>query len=319
MADVLFVCPSCETRIDLGIQVEPGEGVADLVATFDGKVGLARLVVCPRCETILHLDLPDIAPVDRSRLLRLHLAKEMDRSMGGIRFGVGEPNGVQSAVWRLWLNNQRTDVYLAARSIARDLKVSLHPDYWYFGFTKHHVERGSPVLPADADRKVKYWERPPEFAPGWTRAFSIIVPESELVPQSPYEGVDVVWFSAPPPAHLTEFTLLLAAADAPRPGARGFPVPAPHVGEVELVTRLALGTGETLWVIAHTQPTPPDIAQHIAQLRAWLLADWRDDLDAFGANRPNFSPRALAFFTNETGARGFLDLTLKDRPRCRSL
>jgi hypothetical protein len=64
----------------------------------------------------------------------------------------------------------------SARGLARDLKVSLHAEFWYFGFTDYYVERGGKLVPPGEDRKRHVFPRPPEFAPGWTHAFVILRP-----------------------------------------------------------------------------------------------------------------------------------------------
>src|SRR6266508_4520912 len=62
-----------------------------------------------------------------------------------VRFAVGSPSGPRASVWRLW--TQRSDVYMAVRSIGGIQKVSLHEDgNCFLAFTREHVAQGSPFL-----------------------------------------------------------------------------------------------------------------------------------------------------------------------------
>jgi hypothetical protein len=55
------------------------------------------------------------------------------------RFGVGSADGPRSAVWRLWTGKGTSDVYVAARTLGGNLKVSLHESgVWRYAFTKEY-------------------------------------------------------------------------------------------------------------------------------------------------------------------------------------
>jgi hypothetical protein len=231
-----------------------------------------------------------------------------------VRFAVGSPNGARAGVWRVWLNERRDDVYISARTLVSALKVSLHPDYWYIGFTKQYAERDASLLPPGADRKTATWERPEEFAPGWTRAFEIIVPASEVVqPPTPYDDPDaVVWLAPPNEGESTRINILLSKPDAAR-GRRGYPSHENHADTTTLITKLDLSTDETLWVIAHVEPTTPDEAREIEKARK-LAEAFREDFGRRRADDPGFEPRAFLFGDDSSGARTFLDVSLVPRP-----
>src|SRR3954454_17247529 len=94
-----------------------------------------------------------------------------------IRFGVRAPDGRQSSVRRLWTHNG--DVYIAARSIAGELKASLHKSgVWRWALTEAHQRSVGSLIAPEADRAVRSWRRPPEVGPGLTRALEIVVPSS---------------------------------------------------------------------------------------------------------------------------------------------
>jgi hypothetical protein len=44
----------------------------------------------------------------------------------GFRFGVHDTDGRQSSVFRVWRGKKTSDIYVAGRSVAGDLKASLH-------------------------------------------------------------------------------------------------------------------------------------------------------------------------------------------------
>jgi hypothetical protein len=125
---------------------------------------------CPRCHSTL-VGQSGTLGVDSTRVDRAVAAEAINRQMrGGTRFAVGTPDGAHSSVWRVWA--YRSDVYVAARSIVSEMRVSLHASgKWRAAFTEKHLKRPQPFIDPSRDRAVDKWERPPEFAPGWTRGF----------------------------------------------------------------------------------------------------------------------------------------------------
>lgn len=98
-----------------------------------------------------------------------------------IRFAVGTLNDIRSSVWRIWSN--KNDLYLAARSHAQISKFSFHESGSYRFAVNAKVERENDA----GDRALYKWRRPDEFAPGWTRCFSILVPPR--VTQIPFGNI----------------------------------------------------------------------------------------------------------------------------------
>ena len=132
-----------------------------------------------------------------------------------VRFTVGEPKGSQSSVWRLWTHGN--DVYISLRDLTKVKKVSLHPSgRWRNAWAEEHVAKGSPFVAPGQDRATDKWERPPELAPGVTRAFDIVVPASEVTqPQhldpNSLNGKKIMW--VPP---LLRVTLRTSRLYSPR-------------------------------------------------------------------------------------------------------
>lgn len=152
--------------------------------------------------------------------------------MHGLRVIVGDKGGgPRSQLWRIWTGHRTSDVYVGSRQIAGDIRVSLHESgKWRFAFTERHLRRPEALIAPDQDRAAYKWDRPPEFAPGLTRAFAIEIPSTELRPP---KGPDplrkpAVWLPVPPPGTLIEIDLFLAreASTNTWPGKRAFEDPA---------------------------------------------------------------------------------------------
>jgi hypothetical protein len=175
-----------------------------------------------------------------------------------VRFGVGDPDGAQSSIWRMWTGRKRSDVYLAARMVAQDIKISLHESgNWRHAFTSEHMSGPSPLISHDQDRAVSKWQRSPEMSPGITMAFQILVSASEIMvpkqltdvtPPGPQKAT--VWVPRAPVGSITHFTVLFTsplatAATSSWPGRRSM--------GTKLVSRIGLPNGETVWIVTHEQ------------------------------------------------------------------
>lgn len=312
MINYVFHCGECGAEMATALDVEPeAVSVAELVRLLHEKFGDDASTVCPRCQTVLFLEMAGISLTPSERLLRARIAQQLAKQ-GAVRFGVGSASGPRSGVWRVWTNNRRDDVYIAARTLGSELKVSLHPGFWYFGFTERHAGRESNLIPPGRDRRLHRWERPAEFTPGWTRAFEIVVPESELVDHGKaYEGAQAIWLPAPASGQSVHFNLLLSKPGAPR-GRRGFPTAEGYESVSEIVTRLGLSTGEDVWVIAHVQPTDPTDSEKIQDVRTRMGAAAGDELRRRADGNPAFAPRAVVFGDRTPDVPAFLDVSLHD-------
>jgi hypothetical protein len=222
-----------------------------------------------------------------------------------IRFGVGEPDGPRSATWRLWVPARSSDVYAARRSLAGQVKASLHASgRWRVAFTTELVERADQELVAPGqDRVIIAWDRPPEVMPGLTAAFDIIVPWFEVVPQAlpVSDSEHVVFYPAPGEGGQVNVYVFLSS---PSLVAEGWP------GQRSMGTTLmgtaGLGSGEKVWLVARTVMMP---------------AEHRRQLEAFRRNAPATERRSemvedvSVLFTgiDENGAGWLLDMGLMEQ------
>lgn len=69
-----------------------------------------------------------------------------------LRFAVGEPDGLRSRTWRLWVPPNKSDVYIASRRTGYAVKVSLHePGPARFALTKEYAAQPSALRPPGDD------------------------------------------------------------------------------------------------------------------------------------------------------------------------
>lgn len=168
--------------------------------------------------------------------------------MNGLRVIVGqEDNGPRSQLWRIWHGDNNSDVYVGARSVAGEVRVSLHESGKYrLAFTNKHQMRPDALIPLGADRAKHKWGRPAEFVPGLTRAFAIEIPAAELrTPKSPDPlKKPAMWLAPPPEGHQVEIDLFLALQMKPGswPGQRAL--------KTQLLYQAQLTNGEELVITA---------------------------------------------------------------------
>ena len=114
-----------------------------------------------------------------------------------LRFCVGEPAGLRSTVWKIWTN--RNDVYLSSRTIASQMKISLHKSgACQFSKTSESFARTGK---RNRGRHMERWQRRAEYPEsGAVHLFRVILPQTELrlasVEAKPAK--DVVWYPSPP-------------------------------------------------------------------------------------------------------------------------
>jgi len=206
------------------------------------------------------------------------------------------------------------DVYVAARVAASEMKVSLHASgKWRSAFTERHVQREDALISADRDRAVDKWERPGEFAPGWTRAFVIVVPASEVVPSEAVipDPQEIIWIDPLPEGWATIFTVLLSAPGATGSEGRGFATAAGREHFTEVVTAIDLENGERAWVVAHAEELSDQWKQNLEALRMKMLSE---GAQAIAEARQDPQPHDLRAFASgyyEDGTRFYTDIALR--------
>jgi hypothetical protein len=197
------------------------------------------------------------------------------RSAG--RFAVGVPEGSRSSVWRIWTHDN--EVYLSARALTSILKISLHSSGdWRHAFTAEQVVAGLPFITPGQTRAIDRWERPPEFWPGVTKAFEIVVPSSEVTTPSHPKANElfrrnlgakkVVWVPAAPEGYATHFTVLFTKPEVTAATLPGWP--GRDAMGTRLIWKTELPNAETVWIVSHE---PPDTFQQwVAEGKRYLIS-----------------------------------------------
>jgi hypothetical protein len=220
-----------------------------------------------------------------------------------VRFAVGVPAGPHSTVFRAWVPNGKSDLYLAARPIAHTLKVSLHESgRWRMAYTSEFASGDSPLLREPGDRQATVWDRPEEFEPGWTNAFAIIVPSSQLGPapdSKPMAGA-IQWHPDPGPDMETRFYVLFAAPGVTPPSEW----PGKESMKTVLVARFDLANGETVWIIAQDLPSEPGNERYLEAMRPEIVRQAGDR----AVQPPEGVIRGYLFGNDARGLRFYVDL-----------
>jgi hypothetical protein len=228
-----------------------------------------------------------------------------------VRFTVGEPKGSQSSVWRLWTHGN--DVYISLRDLTKVKKVSLHPSgRWRNAWAEEHVAKGSPFVAPGQDRATDKWERPPELAPGVTRAFDIVVPASEVTqPQhldpNSLNGKKIMWVPPAPEGYATYFTVVFTTAAVTATTLPGWPG---RNDGTELVWRVNLPNEETVWLITYERPVDPWMQQHLAEFKRSAVPAARRRIEEAGYSSDIEDARAAIYYRNEDlGMRFYIDVS----------
>lgn len=234
-----------------------------------------------------------------------------------VRFAVGKPEGPRAHVWLLWTSKNRSDVYITGYGFRRTLKVSLHESgKWRQAFTQEHVSGPSPFVPPDEDRTMDKWERPPEFAPGVTKAFEVLVPASEVtMPRQSgvkpdWEGKDVLWVTSPPEDFAVYFTVVYTA---------------PHIIQKNLeitwktadglhsytsrsIWRSELPNGQSVWVVVHNRPIFEEEKEQLKRFKQQWIAAIKQAMgdDKFSSM---VEPRSYFAGYDADGTRFFIDIS----------
>ena len=138
-----------------------------------------------------------------------------------LRFCIGTPDGPHSSVWKIW--TRRSDVYLSARALAADLKVSLHESgQCQLSRTTEWIARSGL---RNCDRHLQQWRRRRAYpASATVHLFRVVIPGTELRCASPERtpACKVVWYPPPPTGHAACIELWLTPRVADRPSAANF-------------------------------------------------------------------------------------------------
>lgn len=162
---------------------------------------------------------------------------------GTLRWAVWDtPTARRSRTWAAKADtNQRNQdsVYIGTRDSMKDIKLSIHGDYWRLALTKSAADRLGGV-----ERGTSLYEPTCEIAPGWRRALAILTPSTVFRPDfeepKTSDGGPVLRLESPRrPLHM-RFDVLVAD-----PSAQSDP---PETGENQsVVGGVTFASGRRLW------------------------------------------------------------------------
>jgi len=218
-----------------------------------------------------------------------------------LRVVVGTNGGPRSFVWRIWSTG--SDVYVAVRNGAQDIKSSLHESGRYrHAFTS---ESNSPFVPV-GDRAFFKWDRPPEFTSGVTMPFRIVVPVSELTtpPREPSdrEKAKTTLLEPGPEDSASYITLIVTASGREVEG-----YPRPEGAASALLGSWALENRDHLWIVGHHQPLSIAQASQLEECRTLIRAGLAQ-VDPAAVEAAE-QPRAVFYaFKEDDGVASLIDV-----------
>jgi hypothetical protein len=174
-----------------------------------------------------------------------------------LRFAVRNSAGDRAATWKMWNRKGRgkNDVYLACRSLGGSMKASLHDSgSWHVGFLRDFVESEIPDDdPKHEDPYIDRWPRPKDIAPGVTLAYRIVVPTVAVnIPITEQLPASIEWIPAAPEGRAVEIDIVFTAA-----GTKVTSWPGRNAMKSQLVGKLELDNGDTVWVVHRITEVPP--------------------------------------------------------------
>jgi hypothetical protein len=309
LPNLLVHCGLCGQPVSLVADVE--EPLDDEMLRALVKENLGESVQCERCHSILLTETGTRGEGQTSVEFAVAAEEMRKRMRGGVRWAVGLSSGARGSIWRVWA--QRNEVYIAARSTAADMRISLHSSgRWRSAFTETHLQRPKPLISPERDRAFEKWTRPPKFAPGWTRGFSIIVPTSEVVPsevvvESPD---DVLWIAPPPEGSAVHFDILLSAPGATGSEGRGFATPEGYQHATHVLTAFDLENSERVWVVSHAEPMTPEQVAMVEELRTKIIEASGEGLSEALSDDGPHDLRAIGIGNLRDETRFYLDLAI---------
>lgn len=180
---------------------------------------------------------------------------------GTLRWAVlDHRNATRSRTWaaKCDTNTRNQDsVYVGTRDSMKDIKLSIHGDFWRLALTEQAAERLGGV-----ERETALYPPTPEIARGWRRALAILTPSTafraDFEESKTSDGRPIVRLESPRlPWHL-RFDLLVAD-----PGAQS---DAPMTGTNQsAIGGVTFASGRRLWINAVPMQLDRD---HLAQVAA---------------------------------------------------
>ena len=191
----------------------------------------------------------------------------------GVRFGLGQWDGLRSSTWKVWAGRD-SSVYVACRDVGASVKVSLHPTDTSRPGSDSRVAWTSEYMAAHPeldDRVVASWGREDCLLPDAPvlQGFAVILGRFSLgLNRLPDEGEELVkyrrglqgvrWVEDLPPINeACQFTVLLT-----QPGVR-LTNEIIRLGSAEPIGGIRTDSGSQAWVMMHRIPVTDDLRDRL--------------------------------------------------------
>ena len=219
-----------------------------------------------------------------------------------IRFGITDGAGNRASTWKIWSPSNKSDVYLACRSLGGYLKASFHESgSWHIAYTQETFEDlVEGVIRSQTSRFLEKWPRPSTIAPGTTLAYRIITPHSAVNTKFDQKSFkrNVTWIACDFPHDATEVAVLIIS---PNTKCTGWP--GKNSMNTELIGSYRMANDETVWVVFRGIDMP-DLSKITQGSVNFYRGKSREDLMSSGL-------RALVFDDAPDGSRVLYDVSVE--------
>ena len=191
---------------------------------------------------------------------------------GSFRFAWGRP-GMRSSYWKVDAR-PAGDIYVFERSLAHEVKVSLHQSgEWYVAYIPHrgdYSQAAKDHLAKTGTIRLDEWTRPEPNGP-MTEALSIAVTADDIQPAAADEPEprrpDVTWLDPPEPGSASYVTIKIVTP----------PEPFDQVG-VEVQAALGMRTGEAMMITSSIEHFDEVTTDRVKKRRRWMTDDFTAEL-----------------------------------------
>jgi hypothetical protein len=227
-------------------------------------------------------------------------------------FGVGQPDGCHSLVWKVWAARNSGDAFITARWLGGMIKLSLHEPRpglkaeRHVALTEEYIDfLKSRQLWRGGSRHFIRWDGGTELGKGHTLEFVVRFPTADLRPfqlsQSDLAR-KVVWFTPAPEGQVLEVFLLYVPAEA------RVRTELPTDGRPQFVCAGRLADGRQVLLVASVQPDRPKTDQSLK-----LMQEAAKKFQLAGKPPSSLDDRARLVVTFELegvpiGMRGFTEM-----------
>jgi hypothetical protein len=226
------------------------------------------------------------------------------------RFGVGNPEGKHSLIWKVWASRNTADVYVTTRAMGGgtramggSMKASIHAS------GQRHIGLTSEYAQDKSTRHLERWLGGYELSGDATIEFHIRIPTDELrsFPLSERDlKKNVVWLPPAPESHASLITLLFLAPEARH-------TPPSGDDEVQLICAGTLADLRQVWLVGATVRDEPFPNQ------AERFQEMREQLDSAGIVLSTLNDTfRLILGAPFGGVRGWTEMAMSSLVRTRT-